>query len=118
MKLDGKATIVTGGGRGIGRAIALRFAAEGAAVIVSGTTKESIDAVAEEIRERGGQSLALVADVADESQVEHMISATLSKFGGIDILVNNAGIAGPTALVPELSREDWDRTLAINLTGA
>ena len=118
MKLDGKISIVTGGGRGIGRAIALRFAAEGAAVTVSGTTREAIDAVAEEIRERGGRALAVAADVADESQVEHMVSTTLSEFGGIDILVNNAGIAGPTALVPEISREDWDRTLAINLTGA
>jgi NAD(P)-dependent dehydrogenase (short-subunit alcohol dehydrogenase family) len=118
MKLDGKISIVTGGGRGIGRAIALRFAAEGAAVTVSGTTREAIDAVAEEIRERGGRALAVAADVADESQVEHMVSATLSEFGGIDILVNNAGIAGPTALVPEISREDWDRTLAVNLTGA
>jgi NAD(P)-dependent dehydrogenase (short-subunit alcohol dehydrogenase family) len=118
MKLDGKITIVTGGGRGIGRAIALRFAAEGAAVVVSGTTRETIDAVAQEIREREGRSLTLVADVADESQVEQMVSATLSEFGGIDILVNNAGIAGPTALVQELSLEDWDRTLAVNLTGA
>lgn len=118
MKLDGKISIVTGGGRGIGRAIALRFASEGAAVVVSGTTRETIEAVAEEIRGRGGRSLALATDVADESQVEHMVSATLSEFGGIDILVNNAGIAGPTALVPELSREDWDRTLAVNLTGA
>jgi NAD(P)-dependent dehydrogenase (short-subunit alcohol dehydrogenase family) len=118
MKLDGKVAIITGGGRGIGRAIALRFAAEGAAVAVAGTTREMVDAVAQQIRERTGRSLALVTDVADESQVEHMVSATMSEFGRIDILVNNAGIAGPTALVPEVSREDWDRTIAINLTGA
>jgi NAD(P)-dependent dehydrogenase (short-subunit alcohol dehydrogenase family) len=118
MRLDGKVSIITGGGRGIGRAIALRFAAEGAAVTVAGTTKEAIDAVARQIRESGGRALSVVADVADESQVERMVSATMSEFAGLDILVNNAGIAGPTALVPELSREDWDRTLAINLTGA
>ncbi|HEX8184148.1 MAG TPA: SDR family NAD(P)-dependent oxidoreductase, partial [Blastocatellia bacterium] len=118
MKLDGKISIVTGGGRGIGKAIALRFAAEGAAVVVSGTTGEAIDAVAKEIRQRGGRSLAVIADVADESEVEGMISATLGEFGGLDILINNAGVAGPTALVQEVSREDWDRTLAINLTGA
>ena len=118
MKLDGKATIVTGGGRGIGRVIALRFASEGAAVLVAGTTVEAVEAVAQEIRERGGRALAVSTDVADESQVERMVSSAMSEFGGIDILVNNAGIAGPTALVPEVSREDWDRTLAVNLTGA
>jgi NAD(P)-dependent dehydrogenase (short-subunit alcohol dehydrogenase family) len=118
MKLDGKVAIITGGGRGIGRAIALRFAAEGAAVAVAGTTRETVDAVAQQIREGRGRALALITDVADESQVGHMVSATLGELGSIDILVNNAGIAGPTALVPELSREDWDRTIAVNLTGA
>jgi NAD(P)-dependent dehydrogenase (short-subunit alcohol dehydrogenase family) len=118
MKLDGKVSIVTGGGRGIGRAIALRFASEGAAVLVSGTTSEMIEAVAQEIRGRGGRALAVTTDVADEAQVERMVSIALREFGVIDILVNNAGIAGPTALVPEVSREDWDRTLAVNLTGA
>ncbi|HEX8088218.1 MAG TPA: SDR family oxidoreductase, partial [Blastocatellia bacterium] len=118
MKLDKKVSIVTGGGRGIGRAIALRFASEGAAVVVAGTTAETIEGVAQEIRGRGGRALAVSADVADEAQVERMISSAIDEFGGIDVLVNNAGIAGPTALVPEVSREDWDRTLAVNLTGA
>jgi len=118
MKLDGKVSIVTGGGRGIGRAIALRFAAEGADVIISGTTKDTLDRVAQEIGERGRRSLTVVADVADEADVERLVERTLDEFGSIDILVNNAGIAGPTALATDVTREDWDRTLAVNLTGA
>jgi NAD(P)-dependent dehydrogenase (short-subunit alcohol dehydrogenase family) len=118
MKLDKKVSIVTGGGRGIGRAIALRFASEGAAVVVAGTTAESIESVAQEIRARGGRALAVGADVSDEAQVARMVASVIDEFGGIDVLVNNAGIAGPTALVAEVSREDWDRTIAVNLTGA
>ena len=118
MKLDGKVSIVTGGGRGIGRVIALRFATEGAAVVVSGTTKEPLDQVAQEIVERAGRALGVVSDVADEADVERLVAATLDEFGRIDILVNNAGIAGPTALATDVTREDWDRTLAVNLTGA
>jgi NAD(P)-dependent dehydrogenase (short-subunit alcohol dehydrogenase family) len=118
MKLQGKVAIVTGGGGGIGRAIALRFAQEGAAVVVAGPTEAKIKAVEREIRDAGGRGLAAPADVADEASVERMVAAALNEFGQIDILVNNAGIAGPTALVPKVSREEWDRTLAVNLTGA
>ena len=118
MKLEGKVSIITGGGRGIGRAIALRFAGEGAAVINAGPTRESEEAVAEEVRNRGGRARAIVTDVSDDASVERMIQAALDEFGRIDILVNNAGIAGPTAPITRVSREDWDRTLAVNLTGA
>jgi NAD(P)-dependent dehydrogenase (short-subunit alcohol dehydrogenase family) len=118
MKLEGKVAIVTGGGGGIGRAIALRFTREGAAVVVAGPTEEKIKAVEKEILESGGRALAVLTDVADEANVERMVAAALSEFSQIDILVNNAGIAGPTALVPNVSREEWDRTFAVNLTGA
>ena len=118
MKLEGKVAIVTGGGGGIGRAIALRFAREGAAIVVAGPTEEKIKAVEKEIRDAGGRATAVLTDVADETSVEQMVSAALSEFERIDVLVNNAGIAGPTALVPKVSREEWDRTLAVNLTGA
>ena len=118
MKLEGKASIVTGGGRGIGLAIALRFAAEGSAVVVSGTSKDALEKAAAQIRNRGGRALSWIADVADEGQVIALVEATISEFGRIDILVNNAGIAGPTALVTDVQLEDWDRTLAVNLTGA
>lgn len=118
MKLEGKVAIVTGGGGGIGRAISLRFANEGAAIVVAGPTAEKIAGVEKEIRDAGNRALAVLTDVADEARVRQMISAAVEKFGQIDVLVNNAGIAGPTALVPNVSREDWDHTFAINLTGA
>ena len=118
MKLEGKVAIVTGGGGGIGKAIALRYTREGAAVVVAGPTKEKIDAVEKEILDSGGRAQAVHTDVAEEADVERMVKATLSNYGQIDILVNNAGVAGPTALVSDVTREDWDRTFAINLTGA
>jgi NAD(P)-dependent dehydrogenase (short-subunit alcohol dehydrogenase family) len=118
MKLEGKVAIVTGGGAGIGRAIALRFIQEGAAVVVAGPTEEKIRAVEKEIRDLGGRALGTLTDVADEASVGRMVSATLDEFGQIDILINNAGISGPTALVPNVSREQWDHTIAVNLTGA
>ena len=118
MKLAGQIAIVTGGGRGIGRAIALRFAAEGAAVALAATGREALEATAAEIRDAGGRALVCVTDVADEAAVERMVAATLAEWSRLDILVNNSGIAGPTAAAIELSRADWDRTLAINVTGA
>jgi len=118
MKLEGKVAIITGGGGGIGKAIAIRYTREGASVVVAGPTEEKIKAVEKEILDTGGRALAVQTDVAEEADVERMVGATLSSFGQIDVLVNNAGIAGPTALVPNVSREDWDRTFAINLTGA
>jgi NAD(P)-dependent dehydrogenase (short-subunit alcohol dehydrogenase family) len=118
MKLASRVAIVTGGGRGIGRAIALRFAAEGAAVAVAGTSREPLEATAAEIAASGGRALALIADVANEPAVARMVEATVRQYGRLDILVNNAGIAGPTATVLDMRPEDWERTLAINLTGA
>jgi len=118
MKLKSKVAIVTGGGGGIGRAISLRFASEGASVVIAGPTAEKVAAVEKEIRDAGNRAFAVLTDVADEASVQQMVSATLDEFGQIDVMVNNAGIAGPTALVPNVSREEWDHTFAINLTGA
>lgn len=118
MKLEGKVAIVTGGGGGIGRAIALRYAREGAAIVVAGPTEDKLTSVENEILANGGRALAVRTDVADEADVERMLASTLGEFNQVDILVNNAGIAGPTALVPNVSLEDWDRTFAVNLTGA
>jgi NAD(P)-dependent dehydrogenase (short-subunit alcohol dehydrogenase family) len=117
MKLPEKVAIVTGGGRGIGKSISLRFAAEGSAVVVSGTNRDSLDVTVHEISQNGGRAIPLVADVADEEQVEKLVGETLKAFGRVDILINNSGIAGPTALVHQISLEDWDRTMAVNLTG-
>ena len=118
MKLQSRAAIVTGGGHGIGRAIALRFAAEGCALTLAGTGRERLEATARELRESGARVLTSLTDVADEPAVERMTAATIGEFGRLDILVNNAGIAGPTSSVADMAREEWDRTLAVNLTGA
>ncbi len=118
MRLGGKVAVVTGGGRGLGRVIALGFAGEGVAVTVMGTGREHLEATAREIVAAGGRSIAVVADVASEPDVIRMTQATVDEFGRLDILVNNAGIAGPTASVAEARCEDWERTLAVNLTGA
>jgi NAD(P)-dependent dehydrogenase (short-subunit alcohol dehydrogenase family) len=118
MKLEGKVAIVTGGGGGIGRVIALRFTREGAPVVLAGPTEEKIKSVEKEITNLGGRAISVHADVAEEADVERIVAATLNAFSRVDILVNNAGVAGPTALVQNISREDWDRTFAINLTGA
>jgi len=118
VKLAHKVAIVTGGGRGIGRAIAMRFAAEGAAVTLAGTGRDHLEATAAEIAAAGGRAQAVVADVSDEPAVARMTEATVGRFGRLDILVNNAGIAGPTAAVADAALAEWERTLAINLTGA
>ena len=118
MLLAERVALVTGGGRGIGRAIALRFSGEGAAVVVAARTKSEIEAVALEIREAGGRSAAISADVADEKQCEDLIRAATSEFGGIDILVNNAGDYGPVKPVEEISPAEWDRVIAVHLRGA
>jgi len=118
MKLKDQAAIVTGGGRGIGRAIALTLASEGANVLVSGRHRETLDGTAREIEQLRSRSLVTVTDVSQESQVEEMVQAALQAFGRIDILVNNAGIVGPTAPVTGVALEDWDEVMAVNLTGA
>ncbi len=116
--LSGKVAIVTGGGRGIGRAIALAYAREGAAVVVAARTQSEIGATAREIETSGGRVLALQTDVSQAQDVERMVAKALKTFGHVDILVNNAGVAGPMGLITEISEADWIKTLSINLKGA
>ena len=118
MRLKNKIAIVTGGGVGIGRAISLAFAAEGAAVVVAARALPRLEAVADEIRSGGGRATAIQTDVSDETQVKKMVAQTLDEYGQIDILVNNSGIAGPTINVVDIKLDDWSEVLAINLTGA
>ena len=91
QRLQGRVGLVTGAGRGIGRAIALEFAREGARVAVSARTKSEIDAVAQEIRDLGSDGAAMVCDVMDRAAIKRMVAAVIERFGRLDILVNNAG---------------------------
>jgi len=118
MHLADRVAVITGGGRGIGRAIALKFASEGAAVVVAARTKAEIESVAGEIRDVGGKASAVSIDVADEKQCAHLVGAATAQFGRIDILVNNAGDYGPVKPVEEIIPREWDRVIAVHLRGA
>jgi NAD(P)-dependent dehydrogenase (short-subunit alcohol dehydrogenase family) len=118
MKLQNKLALVTGGGRGIGRAIALAFASEGAHVVIAARTLAQVETVAEEIEKTfNSKALALVCDVSDSANVERMFSAIRESFGrDVDIMVNNAGVA-ESATIAKTTDEVWDKHLAINLSG-
>lgn len=118
MKLTGKVALVTGASRGIGRAIALELASEGAHVVVNySRSAEAAEEIVRTIQHQGAQAIAFKADVADASQVDAMVQATLQHFSKIDILVNNAGITRDK-LAMRMSEEDWDAVLNTNLKGA
>lgn len=117
MRLKEKVAIVTGGGSGLGRAISMAFASEGAAVVLVGRTLSKLEETAKEIRYKGGMAEAIQADVSNEGQVQQMVSETVQKHSQVDILVNSAGVSGPTANVVDMSLDDWNAVLAINLTG-
>ena len=117
MKLDGKVAIVTGSGRGIGRAIARLFAREGARVTVAARSKEQIDKVAAEIAASGGEALPVTTDVSDESSVQRLVDETLRRFGQIDILVNNAAINLPRINVIDIEPAQWRQVIDVNLNG-
>ena len=116
MELKGAAAIVTGGGSGIGRAIALALAAEGAAVAVAGRRIEPLRETAALIEGAGGVALALCADVRRRDQVEALARETLARFGRIDLLCNNAGVAWSGGILEQPDRE-WEETIATNLNG-
>jgi NAD(P)-dependent dehydrogenase (short-subunit alcohol dehydrogenase family) len=113
-RLAGKVAIVTGAGRGIGRATALALAQEGANVVLAARSVSEIEAVADEIRRAGRESLPVPTDVSNKSEVESMVKQALDRFGKVDILVNNAGVAGLNP-IPLIREEDWDLNIAVNL---
>ena len=118
MRLKDRVAIVTGGGRGIGKAISLAFAAEGASVVMAATTLSKLEETEKEIRKKGGKAKAIQTDITDEKQVERLVDETVKEYGKIDILMNNSGIGGPTVGVVNLKLEDWNKVLAIDLTGS
>jgi NAD(P)-dependent dehydrogenase (short-subunit alcohol dehydrogenase family) len=122
-KLEGKVAIVTGGGRGIGKAIALAFAKEGADVVIAEYRPELAKETAKEVKALGREALAVKTDVRVSDEVEAMVNKTLEKFGKIDILVNNAGTAGTPEVVAHaglpwlIEEEHWDATFDVNVKG-
>jgi len=116
MKLDNKTAIVTGSRRGIGRAIALALAKEGANVVVSDISQEDCEKVVNEVKGLGRRGLALKCDVTSKADVEVMVTRTVAEFGKLDILVNNAGIIAFKPFL-ELTDEDWDNLMNVNLRG-
>ena len=117
LDLKGKVAFVTGGGSGIGEACALMLARQGAAVAVIDLKIDVAQKVAEKIAKSGGKAIALVADVANDSQVASSIQETINKFGGLHIAVNNAGIGGDIAPTAEQSIDGWRKVLSVNLDG-
>jgi NAD(P)-dependent dehydrogenase (short-subunit alcohol dehydrogenase family) len=116
MLLQDKVALITGAGRGIGKAIALAFAAEGADLVLCSRTASQVRAVGDEVRGCGRRCLALAADVGRAEDVERVVAEALREFGRIDVLVNNAGISRDKPFV-DTSLTDWHDTLAVNLYG-
>jgi len=123
-RLEGKVAIVTGATRGIGQGVVLRLAQEGVDVVVAGRTAKALDympgtihSVADEVRSLGRRALPVQVDVAEEEQVKDMVKKTIDEFGKVDILVNNAGMIVAPKPLWEVSTEEWDRIVAVDLTG-
>ena len=116
-KLSGKTAVVTGAGSGMGKAIALLFAAEGCKVVATDINQQRLDALQTEIKAGGGEATTLLANMAAEEDIERMISTTVSTYGTLDILVNNAGIMDHFAPVAELDNNMWEKVMNINVTG-
>jgi NAD(P)-dependent dehydrogenase (short-subunit alcohol dehydrogenase family) len=124
MRLNGKVAVITGAAGGQGQAAARLFAEEGARLVVTDIDEEGVEKTAEEIRDAGGEAIALRTDVSREKDVAEMIRAAVDEFGTIDVLFNNAGVGYSAAdrltmaSVVDTPEEDWDAILAINLKGA
>jgi len=113
-RFDGRVAVVTGGGRGMGRAVSLRLGREGARVVVAELVPEHGEEVAREIVAAGGQAAAVPTDVSHLGAIEHLFNTTEKRFGGCDILVNNAGI-GVARKTVDYTEADWDRQMAVNV---
>jgi NAD(P)-dependent dehydrogenase (short-subunit alcohol dehydrogenase family) len=117
MKLKGKVALITGAGSGMGKATALLFASEGAKVAAADISEAAVEAVAREIRQAGGEAIAIGADVAKSEDVQRMAAATVERLGPPSVLYNNAGIEGETNFIAEMTEAAFDKVVAINLRG-
>ena len=115
--LEDKVTLITGASQGLGRALALAFAKEGARVVVNARSEESVRPVAGEVEDVGAEVLAVAADVSNEADVERLVGVSIERFGKIDVLVNNAGLLGPRVAIEEYPEDEWRRVVDANVTG-
>ncbi len=116
--LQDKIAIITGASSGIGRATALRFAKEGAALVVNARSEDALSRLADEIARTGAKVVAVAGDVSDEETHRRLVDAALENFGRLDMAINNAGTVGPYKPLADVTLEEWQETLAVNLTGA
>lgn len=117
MKLDGQVAVITGAGRGIGRAIALAYAREGARLALAARSESELDETASAVTELGGEAIAIRTDVTSQTATERLARRIVQRFGRIDVLVNNAGISGPVGPLQENDIAQWVDTINVNLTG-
>jgi len=115
--LEGRVALVTGASQGLGRALALAYAKEGASLVLNSRREEGVRLVAEEAESLGAEVLFFAADVSEGAAVEGMVGAAVERFGRVDVLVNNAGVLGPRVRIEDYPEEEWRRVLDANLTG-
>ena len=117
MKLDGRVAVITGAGRGIGRAIALAYAREGAKVALAARSEAELEAAVGAVAALGVEAIAVPTDVTRQEDTERLAREVVERFGRIDVLVNNAGISGPVGPLEGNDIADWVNTISVNLTG-
>lgn len=117
MRLENKVALITGGGGGIGRATALRFSKEGAKVVVADLKEEDAAKTAAIVRENGGEAESIRCDMTNPEEVENMVDRTIDAFGKVDIFFNNAGVSSDEKKLPDVSLEEWEQVMDINITG-
>jgi 3-oxoacyl-[acyl-carrier protein] reductase len=117
MRFQGKVAIVTGGSKGIGKAIAKQLAHEGASVVINGRDMNALEEATQEIRREGGQITAIQADVSKSEDVKAMIDKVIEDYDRIDILINNAAVFAESVRIMDLEEEEWDRVMTTNLKG-
>lgn len=117
MKLQNQVAVVTGGGRGLGKAICLAYMAEGAKIVVAANVESEVLEISKSIQDAGGEALGITVDVTQQDSISRMMDQTLERFGQVDILVNNAGVVGKRSFLHESDETHWRKTIEVNLFG-